>query len=229
MWYDTGMEKILIIEDEVNIARMIQLELQREGYSCDCCHDGEAGLQAALSGAYQLILLDIMLPGLDGLSLLQALREHSNVPVVILTARGEVDDRVRGLDLGADDYLTKPFAMRELTARVRAALRRGSDAPESALLQAGDLQVDRLAQQVRYGGEVLNLTHREFALLCYFMEHAGAVCSREQIIREVWGYDYMGDTNLIDVYIRYLRAKIDDRFGTEFFRTVRGAGYLFHG
>lgn len=220
------MEKILIIEDEVHIARMIQLELQREGYSCDTVHDGEVGLEAALSGDYDLILLDIMLPKMDGFTVLKNIRKTSQVKVIMLTARNEVDDRVEGLDLGADDYLAKPFAMRELTARVRAALRnRGLNA--GAELKSGPLRLDRLAFRAFFGEEELLLTRKEFELLNYFMEHPGVVCSREQIIREIWGYDYMGDTNLIDVYIRYLRGKIDDRFGTHYFRTVRGIGYAF--
>lgn len=221
------MEKILIIEDELNIARMIQLELNREGYDCDCMHDGESGLSAALTGGYDLILLDLMLPKLDGLSVLSALRERSSAPVVILTAKGDLDDRVRGLDLGADDYLCKPFAMRELTARVRAALRRKPEEKNSATLYAGDLQVDRLAARAFFKEEELSLTRKEFELLVYFMEQGDAVCTREQILKDVWGYDYMGDTNLVDVYIRYLRAKIDDRFGVHYFRTVRGLGYAF--
>lgn len=221
------MEKILVIEDELNIARMIQLELTQEGYSCDCQKDGEAGLSAALSGEYDLILLDLMLPKLDGFSVLTALRERSAVPVVILTAKGDLDDRIKGLDLGADDYLCKPFAMRELTARVRAALRRKPEIKNSAALHAGSLRVDRIAARAFFGEEELTLTRKEFELLVYFMEQGDAVCGREQILKEVWGYDYMGDTNLVDVYIRYLRAKIDDRFGVHYFRTVRGLGYAF--
>ncbi len=221
------MEKILIIEDEINIARMIQLELKREGYGCDCVYDGESGLTAALSGDYDLVLLDIMLPKMDGLALLQALRQRSAVSVIMLTARGDIEDRVQGLDLGADDYLVKPFSMRELTARVRAALRHRPAASLSTELSCGDLRADRLACRAYFQNEELSLTRKEFELLVYFMENSGAVCSREKIIREVWGYDYMGDTNLIDVYIRYLRAKIDDRFQVRYFRTVRGLGYSF--
>lgn len=220
-------ERILVIEDEVNIARMIRLELEREGYSCDCVHDGEAGLKAALSGDYVLVLLDVMLPKMDGFTLLQQLRAQSKVGVIMLTALGEIDDRVKGLDYGADDYLTKPFAMRELTARVRAMLRRHTEVLEETELRAGALRADRLAIRAFFGEEELTLTRKEFELLVYFMEHPNAVCSREQILREVWGYDYMGDTNLIDVYIRYLRTKIDDRFGVHYFRTVRGLGYAF--
>ena len=220
------MERILIIEDEVHIARMIQLELQREGYACDAVHDGEAGLSAALTGEYDLVLLDVMLPKRDGFSVLRELRRASGVKVIMLTARSEVDDRVEGLDSGADDYLTKPFAMRELSARVRVALRRRKEG-DGTELQAGELRADRLSFRAFFGQEELTLTRKEFELLIYFMEHGGAVCTREQILREVWGYDYMGDTNLIDVYIRYLRTKIDDRFGVHYFRTVRGLGYAF--
>lgn len=219
------MEKILIIEDEVHIARMIALELSREGFECDTAHDGEAGLEAAQTGDYSLILLDIMLPKRDGFSVLRELRKKSAVKVIMLTARGEVDDRVEGLDAGADDYLTKPFAMRELSARVRAALRRHSG--DSTRLKGGRLRADRLAFRAFFEEEELTLARKEFELLVYFMEHPGTVCSREQLLREVWGYDYMGDTNLIDVYIRYLRTKIDDRFGVRYFRTVRGLGYSF--
>ncbi len=220
------MNKILVIEDEVNIARMIQLELTREGYACDCVHDGEAGLQAALSGNYALVLLDLMLPKLDGFSLLQRLREQSQVGVIILTAKGDLEDRVKGLDLGADDYLCKPFAMRELTARVRASLRR-TPPKDNAVLTAGKLHIERLSARVFFDREELTLTRKEFELLVYLMEQGNNVCTREQILKEVWGYDYMGDTNLVDVYIRYLRAKIDDRFGVRYLRTVRGLGYAF--
>lgn len=220
-------EKILIIEDEVNIARMIKLELEREGYLCDCVYNGEDGLSTALNGGYDLVLLDIMLPKMDGITLLKNLRQQSRVAVIMLTARGEVEDRVLGLDLGADDYLTKPFSMRELAARVRAALRHRPKQGGETELCAGNLRADRLAFRVFWEQEEITLTRKEFELLVYFMEHANTVCSREQILREVWGYDYMGDTNLIDVYIRYLRTKIDDRFGAHYFRTVRGLGYSF--
>lgn len=220
------MKRILIIEDEIYIARLISAELEQEGYSCTACHDGESGLQEALSGQYALVLLDIMLPRMDGLTVLKKLRERSSVAVIMLTALGEIDDRVAGLDAGADDYLTKPFAMRELTARVRAALRHREE-PAVTELKAGELRADRLSIRAFFGQEELTLTRKEFELLIYFMEHPDAVCSREQILREVWGYDYVGDTNLIDVYIRYLRTKIDDRFGVHYFRTVRGLGYSF--
>lgn len=220
-------EKILIIEDELHIARMIRLELEREGYLCDCAHDGETGLAMALSGGYDLAVLDIMLPKLDGFAVLERLRRQSAMAVIMLTARGEVEDRVQGLDLGADDYMVKPFSMQELAARVRTALRHRPTAGKETALSAGKLRADRLAIRAFFGEEELSLTRKEFELLIYFMEHPGAVCSREQILREVWGYDYMGDTNLIDVYIRYLRSKIDDRFGVHYIRTVRGMGYAF--
>lgn len=219
-------EKILIIEDELNIARMIQLELEREGYLCTTAADGQAGLDAALSGEYALAILDVMLPKLDGFEVLKRLRERSQMAVLMLTARGEIDDRVQGLDLGADDYLTKPFSMRELTARVRAALRHARPAEEH-LLTCGRLQLDRLQGKARFDGKDLLLTHKELEVLSYFMLHAGEVCSREELLREVWGYAYMGDTNLIDVYIRYLRSKIDQPFGVQYIKTVRGLGYTF--
>lgn len=221
------MEKILIIEDEKNIARMIALELSREGYECHCVHDGEEGLSQGLSGAYDLILLDVMLPKLSGFEVLEKLRKEKDTAVIMLTARGDIDDRVKGLDLGADDYLSKPFAMRELCARVRAALRHPRKEREETRLQAGALKADRLAFRAFYGEEEIILTRKEFELLVYFMEHPDEVCSRELLLKEVWGYDYAGDTNLIDVYIRYLRTKIDDRFGVSHFRTVRGLGYSF--
>ncbi|MBQ6823701.1 MAG: response regulator transcription factor [Clostridia bacterium] len=219
-------EKILIVEDELHIARMISVELEREGYTCTCCHDGESGLREALTHSYQLVLLDIMLPKMDGITVLKKLREQSDVRVIMLTAMGEIDDRVRGLDAGADDYLAKPFAMRELVARVRAALRHRKEQTATELC-AGELKADRLAIRAFFGEEELTLTRKEFELLVFFMEHPGVACSREQILREVWGYDYVGDTNLIDVYIRYLRTKIDDRYGVHYFRTVRGLGYAF--
>ena len=220
-------EKILIIEDELHIARMIRLELEREGYLCDCAHDGETGLAMALSGGYDLLVLDIMLPKLDGFQVLERLRRQSKAAVIMLTARGEIEDRVQGLDLGADDYMVKPFSMQELAARIRAALRHRQPAGKETALSAGRLKADRLSFRAFFGEEELTLTRKEFELLIYFMEHPGVVCSREQILREVWGYDYMGDTNLIDVYIRYLRSKIDARFGVQYFRTVRGMGYAF--
>jgi len=221
------MEKILIIEDEKNIARMIALELSREGYDCHCAHDGQEGLTKALGEDYDLILLDVMLPALSGFEVLERLRRERDTAVIMLTARGDIDDRVKGLDLGADDYLSKPFAMRELSARVRAALRHPRKEREDTLLQAGALKADRLAHRAYFGEEEIILTHKEFELLVYFMEHPDVVCSRETLLKEVWGYDYVGDTNLIDVYIRYLRTKIDDRFGVSHFRTVRGLGYSF--
>lgn len=219
-------EKILIIEDEIHIARMIRLELEREGYTCACAYDGEEGLAAALSGEYDLALLDVMLPKMDGFALLKALRERSEMGVIMLTARGEIDDRVQGLELGADDYLIKPFSMRELTARVRTALRHTAGGEEH-ILRCGKLRLDRLQGRAWFEEEELNLAHKEWEVLAYFMTHAGEVCSREELLRGVWGYDYMGDTNLIDVYIRYLRSKIDQRFGVQYLHTVRGLGYTF--
>ena len=202
------------------------MELEQEGYSCTVAFDGEAGVEAALSGEYALAILDVMLPKMDGFAVLSALRERSEMAVLMLTARGEIDDRVQGLELGADDYLTKPFSMRELTARVRTALRHTKPA-ETHILLCGKLRLDRLQKRAWFGEEELALAHKELELLTFFMTHQGLVCSREQILREVWGYDYMGDTNLIDVYIRYWRSKIDQQDHTQYLRTVRGAGYVF--
>ena len=221
------MEKILIIEDEQNIARMIALELNREGYQCLCAHNGAEGLKLALAEDFELVILDVMLPGLDGFSVLEQLRAEKETAVIMLTARGELEDKVRGLDLGADDYLPKPFHMQELSARVRARLRQPRQKKQQTFLKAGQLRADRLAFRAYFGEEELMLTRKEFELLVYFMEHPETVCSRETLLKEVWGYDYVGDTNLIDVYIRYLRTKIDDRYGVNHFRTVRGVGYSF--
>ncbi len=220
------MKKILIVEDEQNIARMITLELEREGYTCRHAADGEEGLRCALAEDYDLLILDVMLPRMDGFALLEQLRRAKDTAVLMLTARGEIEDRVRGLDLGADDYLAKPFDLRELAARVRAALRRSKSEP-STMISYGPLQADRLSLRCFWEGEEILLARKEFELLVYFMEHPNTPCSRDQLLREVWGYDFSGDTNLVDVYIRYLRAKIDNRYGVHYIRTVRGIGYAF--
>ena len=219
--------RILIAEDENSIARLLELELQREGFAADIFYDGESALQAALGGGYDLLLLDIMMPKTDGIAVLHAVREHSDVPVIMLTAKGALEDKVNVLGLGADDYIVKPFMMPEVTARIRSALRRtGTVKADRTALQNGKLSVDRSTYTVSYDGNALELTKKEYELVCYFMEHLGKVCSRQEIIKDVWGFDYIGDTNLIDVYIRYLRSKIDNVYDTCFFKTVRGFGYV---
>lgn len=222
------MQKILIAEDEVNIARLLELELRREGFAAEVFHDGKSAFEAYKQGEYDLLLLDIMMPQMDGVELLHEVRKLGQTPVIMLTARGALEDKVAVLELGADDYIVKPFAMAEVTARVRSALRRAT-APVSStqkLLQNGLLTVDKDTYTVSYDGKALELTKKEYELVVYFMEQKGKVCSRQEIIKAVWGFDYIGDTNLIDVYIRYLRSKIDNVYDTCFFKTVRGFGYV---
>ena len=222
-------DRILIVEDEEKLARFIELELTHEGYLVDKAMDGREGLRLAETGEHALVLLDIMLPGLSGLEVLRRLRRTSQVPVIILTARDLVMDKVTGLDMGADDYITKPFEIEELLARIRTALRRRSAAralPDEALI-SGALRLDPDRREVRHGDTPVELTLREFDLLKTLMENRSIVLSREKLMDLVWGYDYAGETNVVDVYIRYLRAKIDDAFGVKYIHTVRGVGYTF--
>ncbi len=222
-------EKILIIEDEEKLARFMELELMHEGYSVDKAFDGRDGLSMAECGEYDLLLLDIMLPGMSGLELLRRLRRTKQVPVIMVTARDQVMDKVTGLDMGADDYITKPFEIEELLARIRVALRKNSvqQARPAQQLVSGALVLDPARHEVRYGDVPVQLTHREFALLQTLMENRSIVMSREKLLDTVWGYEYVGETNVVDVYIRYLRAKIDDVFGVKLIHTVRGVGYVF--
>ena len=224
--------KILIIEDEEKIARFIELELLHEGYEAEKCGDGRTGLELAEGGDFSLVLLDIMLPGLNGLEVLRRLRKSSDVPVIMLTARDAVMDKVAGLDQGADDYITKPFAIEELLARIRLVLRRRSydheEAPKAPddLLRCGGLTLSESHHEVKYAGNEIELTGREFDLLNTLLINKNIVLSREQLLGKVWGYDYMGETNVVDVYIRYLRSKIDEVFGISLIQTVRGVGYV---
>lgn len=219
-------EKILIIEDEVKIARFIELELKYEGYKVDQCHDGREGLEKALNGDYDLILLDVMLPSMNGMEVLRRFRQSSETAVIMLTAKDEIMDKVMGLDTGANDYITKPFAIEELLARIRAVLKRNSPKIDnSKILQLNKLKLDLDKYTVTYNGETIELTKREFDLLTYLMENKNIVLSREKLLDTVWGYDYAGETNLVDVYIRYLRSKIDDKYNIKLIHTVRGVGY----
>ena len=221
--------RILIVEDEAKIARFVELELQHEGYEADKAADGRTGLDMALGGDYDLMLLDVMLPGLSGLELLRRLRnEGSRLPVILLTARDSVMDKVTGLDMGADDYITKPFAIEELLARIRATLRK-KERPaeeETGVLRCGALVLDPARHTVAYGGMPVTLTFKEFALLQTLMENRDIVLSRDTLLEKVWGYDYMGETNIVDVYIRYLRQKLNDAFAPKLIHTVRGVGYV---
>ena len=226
-------ERILIIEDEEKIARFIELELIHEGYEVDKCADGRTGLEMAEGGNFSLVLLDIMLPELNGLEVLRRLRRNSDVPVIMLTARDAVMDKVAGLDQGADDYITKPFAIEELLARIRLVLRRRSNngheaapaAPDD-MLRCGELTLSESHHEVKYAGSDIELTGREFDLLNTLLINKNIVLSREQLLGKVWGYDYMGETNVVDVYVRYLRSKIDEVYGITLIQTVRGVGYV---
>lgn len=219
--------KILVIEDEVKIARFLELELQHEGYIVDQAHDGRAGLEKALKADISLVVLDIMLPGLNGMEVCRRIRHTSDVPIIMLTARDETMDKVMGLDIGADDYITKPFAIEELLARIRAVLKRRRRLQiGDNLLAAGRLKMELDKYLVTYKEITIDLTKKEFDLLKFLLENQNIVLSRDRIMEEVWGYDYFGDTNVVDVYIRYLRSKIDDKFNEKFIHTIRGVGYL---
>lgn len=219
--------RILIVEDEEKIARFVELELVHEGYSVDKRGDGRTGLEAAESGAYDCILLDIMLPELNGLEVLRRLRKTSGTPVIMLTARDAVMDKVSGLDMGADDYVTKPFAIEELLARIRLVMRKSEQEKPAASgnLEFGALKLSAARHEVRYGEDEIELTGKEFALLQVLLENKNIVLSRDTLLEKVWGYNYMGETNIVDVYVRYIRSKIDDVYGAKIIQTVRGVGY----
>ena len=221
-------ERILLVEDEEKLARMVEMELRYEGYEVEKAFDGRSGLEKALSGNFDLVLLDIMLPALSTMEVLRRLRRESDLPVIMLTARDTVVDKVAGLDSGADDYITKPFAIEELLARIRAALRKGRTAVQnhSALLTAGVLTMDTERHTVTVGETPVELTRREFDLLHYLLENKEKVVTRESLLDHVWGYDYVGETNAVDVYIRFLRAKLEEPFGIKLIHTVRGVGYV---
>ncbi|NLC68130.1 MAG: response regulator transcription factor [Clostridiaceae bacterium] len=220
---------ILIIEDETKIARFLELELKHEGYEVEIAYDGRTGCERALKRDIALIILDLMLPGLSGIEVCRRIRRESDVPIIMLTAKDDTSDIVMGLDMGADDYVTKPFAIEELLARIRTALKRSAraQARKRDTITAGNLELSRNEYKVTYAGEEIMLSKKEFELLLYLMENKGMVLTREKILEHVWGYDFMGDTNITDVYIRYLRSKIDQRFGVQYIHTVRGVGYTF--
>jgi len=218
--------RILVVEDERRIAAFIKRGLEEERYAVDVAYDGEEALDWAAVVDYDLILLDVLLPIKDGVQVCSTLRAQGNkVPVLMLTARDAVEDRVRGLDSGADDYLVKPFAFQELLARIRALWRRSGDA-KTTRLQVGDLVLDTITHRADRSGKVIELTAREYALLEFLMRHPGQVLSRTRIAEHVWNYDFFSTSNVVDVYIRYLRRKIDKGFEVELIKTVRGAGYI---
>lgn len=218
--------RVLVVEDEKKTASFVRKALQAEGFAVDVCHNGEDALAATSATPFDGIVLDIMLPGRDGLSVLRRLRESkSTTPVLLLSARGEVSERVEGLDMGADDYLPKPFELVELVARVRALTRRGGE-NKSTVLRVADLTLDTMTRQARRGGVTFELTPREFRLLEFLMRSAGRICGRMAILEKVWDYDFDPGTNLVDVYIKRLREKIDADFELKLLHTVRGMGYL---
>jgi DNA-binding response OmpR family regulator len=218
--------KILIVEDEKKIARFLELELDHEGYLVDSVHDGRVGLARVQEQEYDLVLLDIMLPGLNGIEVCRRIRQFSSLPIIMLTAKDDVADMVTGLNIGADDYITKPFAIEEILARIRAILRRTQESWGTAnKLQVGDLVMDLSVYQVTRGGQTIQLTKREFDLLEYLLRNSGIVLGRDKILDAVWGYEYEVDSNILDVYIRYLRSKIDEPFDKKLLHTVRGFGY----
>jgi heavy metal response regulator len=218
--------RILVVEDEKKTASFVRKALQSENFAVDVIHNGDDGLAAAASGAFDAIVLDIMLPGRDGLSVLRQLRERKNcTPVLLLSARGEVNERVEGLNAGADDYLPKPFELAELIARIRALTRRGGES-KSTVLRVADLSLDTLTHKARRGGQEIELTAREYRLLEFLMRSTGRLCGRMAILEKVWDYNFDPGTNLVDVYIRRLREKVDTDFEPKLLHTVRGAGYV---
>jgi len=218
--------KILIVEDEADIAGFIRLELEHEGYEVTCSEDGRKALQKAMEEPWDLILLDIMLPEMSGMEICRRVRAQSDVPIIMLTARHTVPDRVAGLDSGADDYIVKPFAIEEVLARVRALIRRHSPTGKTERLQIEDLTLDSATREVFRGDTAIHLTAREFDLLEVFMRNSNHVLTRQQLLELVWGYDFAGETNVVDVYVRYVRNKIDVPFDPPLIHTVRGVGYI---
>lgn len=224
-------KKILIIEDEVNIARVLKLEIEYEGYDVVVEHNGKAGLEAALNNEIDLILLDVMLPGLSGIEVLRRIRKSNNyLPVILLTARDATSDKIMGLDYGANDYITKPFEIEEVLARIRASLRsnniiQNAIESEESVLSVEDLEVNLDTRIVKRNEKEITLTPKEYDLLVYLLTNQNKIVTREGIITTVWGYDYEGETNVVDVYIRHLRKKIEEDFDTPLIRTIRGVGY----
>lgn len=221
--------KILIVEDEAKIARFTQLELIHEGYKVFVAENGRKALELFEEVGPDVIILDLMLPEINGMEVCRRIRKNSEVPIIMLTAKGEVMDKVMGLDSGANDYITKPFAIEELLARIRAVLRNknsGVKNQEGNLLKLNDISIDASKRVVKYKEEEIELTKKEFDLLLYFIKNKNIVLTRDNILNNVWGYDYIGETNIVDVYIRYLRTKIDDKYGIKVIYTRRGVGYI---
>lgn len=222
------MPRILVVEDENKIARFVELELKYEGYEVELAGDGRQGLEKALHDDVDLVILDVMLPGLNGIEVCRRIRMESRVPIIMLTAKDDVMDKVAGLDTGADDYMTKPFAIEELLARIRVALNRKNaiEVTKNDIIQFGELVLNLTSHSAYYGEDELTLTKKEYELLEYLLRNKNIALTREQLLNNVWEYEYMGDTNVVDVYIRYIRQKIDDKYGIKLISTVRGVGYI---
>lgn len=221
--------KVLIVEDEAKIARFLQLELEHEGFATVAEANGRKALDRIVQEDFDLVLLDVMLPEMDGIEVCRRVRSISDIPIIMVTAKDDVLDKVTGLDTGADDYVTKPFAIPELLARIRAALRK-KRAPDpktdEGSLDVKNLQLFPSRYEVQVDGQPVELTKKEYDLLEYLIRNKNLVLDRERILQEVWGYEYMGDTNVVDVYVRYLRSKLDEPFGQKYIHTVRGVGYV---
>lgn len=217
---------ILIVEDDRAIVRILELELTHEGYSFDIAYNGKIALERFLDTKYSLLLLDLMLPEISGIEVCRQIRKVSIVPIIMLTARRDLTDKVIGLDFGADDYITKPFEMEELLARIRAGIRRGqANIEEPKVINVADLKINQITREVIKDNQSIDLTKTEYDLLEYLASNKGQVMTRDQIIDNVWGYGFVGDTNILDVYIRYLRNKLDYPFETKLIQTIRGVGY----
>lgn len=218
--------RLLVVEDERDLNRVISKRLMKEGYSVDSCYDGEDALDYMETGEFDAVILDIMMPKMNGIEVVKTMRARKNTtPVLFLTAKDSISDRVTGLDAGAEDYLVKPFAFEELLARIRVMLRKQANETTN-IFNIADLSVDIAARQVRRGGDVIDLSAKEFDILEYLIRNKGVVLSREKIENHVWNFDYCGGTNVVDVYIRYLRKKIDDPYPNKLIHTIRGAGYV---
>ncbi|MGI6086143.1 MAG: response regulator transcription factor [Acetivibrionales bacterium] len=223
-------ERILVIEDESKIARFLELELKHEGYEVEITYDGRSGLERVEKKDIDLVILDLMLPLMSGIEVCRRIRKFSDLPIIMLTAKDDISDKVTGLDSGADDYVTKPFAIEELLARIRVALKRKRSSLKSnqgESITSGKLVLNKMQHKVTYDGEEIMLSKKEYDLLLYLMENRRIVLDREKLIENVWGYDFYGDTNVTDVYIRYLRSKIDQKYDVSYIKTIRGVGYIF--
>ena len=223
------MFKILLVEDEKQMAMFVEMELNHEGYKADVVYDGREALNIVEEKEYDLILLDVMIPGLNGIEVCRRIRQYSQVPIIMLTAKSDISDKVLGLDVGANDYLTKPFAIEELLARIRVYQRNKSKSNKTDEIKVKDIVMDNKTHQVKRAGIEIELTKKEYDLLEMLLINKNVVLTREQLIEKIWGYDYVGDSNVVDVFIRYLRSKIDEGFEDKLITTIRGVGYIVKG